>query len=89
MSPKRHCQFYHSRHFLKRIQERGLSLKACEEVVASSESAVSEKVAGKHGGHVYKFVGKHNSQKIVVIAEVKKEEYWTITAHPFDKYVQE
>lgn len=84
---KRSYHFYHTPHFLQRQTERGFTLADCEATVLEPDEKPQEKGTGKHGGYKYAFLKTIRGSKFRVVAEIKRDECWLLTAHPYDRYV--
>jgi len=76
--------FHDSTHAGIHRREREVSIEAMKDVVNSHDSK-TQQYLGMHGGFVYRFSKTIDVRKLTVIAEIKKEECWLISAfYPCD-----
>jgi len=71
-------RFHGTRHAAQRLAERGISeedLKA----VARSPASYENLRRGRHGGVIRRF-RKANGRALIVVAEIKHDEAWILTA---------
>jgi hypothetical protein len=73
-------KFIATKHVLKRVQERGLSLEDMKNVVKYGAAQISLH-HGKHGGIVKKLKKTVAGKTLVAVAEFKKQDCWLITAY--------
>ena len=65
-------------HFQKRLAERGISLEDCMAVVRTPDMRVRQ-YQGENGGVVFRLAKDINNKKLVVVAEIRKNDVWLIT----------
>lgn len=72
-------KFHDSIHARLRSGQREIPLQAMKDVV-NYPDAKRQQYRGEHGGFVYKFTKVVDGDTLAVIAEVKKDECWLISA---------
>jgi len=76
--------FHDSTHASVRLRERSISIELMK-IVVSSPDRKTQQYLGNHGGFVYRFSKSVDGSIVAVIAEIKKEECWLISAfYPCD-----
>jgi hypothetical protein len=76
---ERITKFYDSTHASIRRNERAVSIQSMKDAVIYHD-AKRQQYRGEHGGFVYKFSKSVGVETLVVVAEVKKQECWLISA---------
>jgi hypothetical protein len=61
------------------MAQRGLSLDAIKDVVKYPQQKLAKR-RGDNGGMVFRFSKQRGRDKVVVVAEVKGQDCWLITA---------
>jgi len=72
-------RFHGTRHAAQRLTERSISEEDLKAVVRSPASHEDLR-RGRHGGTIRRF-RKSNGRILVVVAEVKRDEAWILTAY--------
>ena len=71
--------FHDSTHARIRREERIISIEAMKDVVKYPQTK-RQQYRGEHGGFVYRFGKAVNGRTLVVVAEIKAQECWLISA---------
>lgn len=72
-------RFHGTRHAAQRLAERGISEEDLKAVIRSP-ACHADLRRGRHGGIIRKF-RKPNGRVLVVVAEIKRDEAWLLTAY--------
>ena len=72
-------RFHGTRHAAQRLAERGISEEDLKAVVRSPASHEDLR-GGRHGGTI-KRLRKCNARTLVVVAEIRGQEAWVLTAY--------
>ena len=72
--------FHDTTHAGTRRQERQLSVELMKDTICQHERRIQHR-RGEHGGFVYEFRQRVSGKKLVVIAEVKRNQCWLITGY--------
>jgi len=73
-------RFHISRHHAERLELRGISQEDVKNVVRYGQKSPAPG-RPKNGGKVYKFEKKHGDITLIVIVEIKREEYYLVTTY--------
>lgn len=76
----RALRFHNTAHVLQRASGRGLSFENIQNVVRYPTSKAKSR-RGEHGGWVYNFQKTVDGITLKVVAEIKLDECWLITAY--------
>jgi hypothetical protein len=71
-------RFHGTRHAARRLAERGISEEDLKAVVRSPASHENLR-RGRHGGVIRRF-SKPDGRALIVVAEIKHDEAWILTA---------
>ena len=72
-------KFYDTRHAKERSEERSISIEVMKNIVKYHESR-KQQYRGEHGGFVCKFEKSVDGKRIIVVAEIKKDTCWLVSA---------
>ncbi len=72
-------KFYNSTHAEARSRERSISIEVMQNIVKYPESRRQLR-RGEHGGFVFKFEKTVDGERIIVVAEIKKDICWLVSA---------
>jgi hypothetical protein len=76
-------KFYLTRHANERSRERSISIEIMKSIVKYPELRKQLR-RGEHDGFVFKFEKSVEGKKIIVVAEIKKDTCWLISAFEND-----